>query len=147
MHHVGKLPKVSSEIQNAFLEIWVESKVLPLRVGDRPALARALRLLMPGNYQGPSLTLYRGANWNERRWHRYQFCWSTKLDVARKFAERRRSTGEGAVVLRTVASARAVLLIRPAEGWYDEGEVVIDPFALGVVEVVERLKSNVEVSK
>src|SRR4051812_11199636 len=102
---------------------------------------------MPGNYQGPSLTLYRGANWNERRCHRYQFCWSTEIDVARKFAEPWTTTSVGAVVLRTAAPAQAVLLIRSAEGWYDEAEVVVDPFALGVVEVVERLQGDITYPK
>ena len=40
MKNVGKLQKVSPDVQNAFPDIWVDLKVLPLRVGDRPTLAR-----------------------------------------------------------------------------------------------------------
>ena len=90
---------------------------------------------------------FSGCQLDERRWHRYPFCWSTEIDVARNFAEQWTDTSVGAVVLRTAAPAQAVLLIRSAEGWYDEGEVVVDPFALGVVEVVERLQGDVTYPK
>jgi hypothetical protein len=67
MAKVAKLPRVSSEIQDAFVGIWVESKMLPLRVGHRPIMAAALRVLMPGGRLGSPLMLYRGANIHERR--------------------------------------------------------------------------------
>lgn len=49
---VARLPGVSAEIQQAFIPIWVEHKMLPLTVGDRRVLADALQVLLPGNYAG-----------------------------------------------------------------------------------------------
>jgi hypothetical protein len=42
-------------------------------------------------------------------------------------------------VLKTVVPPDAVLLTRQPEDYYDEGEVVVDPFRLGRVDVVERI--------
>jgi hypothetical protein len=39
-----ELERVSPEIEDAFISIWVESKMLPLRVGNRPVLVKALRV-------------------------------------------------------------------------------------------------------
>lgn len=41
MQRVAKFDRVSPAIQNAFVSIWIESKMLPLRVGNRPVLAKA----------------------------------------------------------------------------------------------------------
>jgi hypothetical protein len=149
MAMVGKLPSVSAEIQCAFLPIWIESKHLALRVGHRPTMASALRVLLPGNYQGPPLRLYRGTGSRERQCHRYGFSWTTDVAVARDFAERwarplrpifpEQLPIHGGVILQTVVSPDAVLLIREPEDYYDEGEVVVDPYRLGKVEVAERL--------
>jgi hypothetical protein len=46
MAKVAKLPQVSPEIQRAFIPIWVEHKMLPLRIGHRPTTAAALRVLI-----------------------------------------------------------------------------------------------------
>lgn len=162
MRRVGKLPAISDAIRAAFLNVWVESKRLPLRVGNRRVLADALRLLMPGGYAGAPLRLYRGANWQERRRHRYGFSWTQQRETAHGFAEHwahmppvayplvakygldpkeiARHWGGGGVVLETVAPAEAVLLVREKEGYYDEEEVVVDPFSLGPITVAERLR-------
>ena len=62
MLKVARLEKVSQEIQQAFVPIWVEHKMLPLKVGERSVPAKALRVLMPAGYSGAPLRLYRGAN-------------------------------------------------------------------------------------
>jgi len=146
MAKVAKLQRVSADIQYAFVNIWVESKTLPARVGHRPIMAAALRVLMPGQHSGQPSTLYRGANTSERRLRIYRFSWTTDIATAREFAEPYShpdlSQMDGAfqgVVLKTVAPPEAVLLIRQPEDYYDEGEVVVDPFRLGKVEVVERI--------
>jgi hypothetical protein len=140
---IGKLPAVSPEIRRAFLSVWVEHKMLPLHVGDRRVLARALRLLLPSNYGGAPQELYRGAAWRERCYRRYGFSWTTDLNIARNFAKNwQHDVGwknDGGVVLRTIAAPDAVLLIREPEDYYDEGEVVVDPFRLGPIKVAERL--------
>ena len=43
------------------------------------------------------------------------------------------------VILKTIAPPEAMLLIRQPEDYYDEGEVVVDPFRLGKIRLVERL--------
>jgi hypothetical protein len=141
MVKIAELPAVSHDIQKAFLPIWIEHKMLPLRVGDRPVLAKALRVLMPCDYGGPPLTLYRGTGGNERRRHLYGFSWTMDQTIARGFAERWAQPDlqiEG-VVLRAVVLAKAILLIREPEDYYDEGEVVVDPYRIDEVDIVERL--------
>jgi hypothetical protein len=152
---IAKLPRVSAEIRKAFVPIWVEHKMLPLRVGGRRVLADALRVLLPGGYSGPPLTVYRGTNNHERRRRVYGFSWTTDVAVARRFAEKwakplpavGTSPRDQGVVLQTSVPREAVLLIRkPGDyyirnpgNYYDEGEVVVDPFRLGRIKVVERL--------
>jgi hypothetical protein len=123
---IAGLPSVSPEIQDNFLSVWIETKRLPFHVGNRRVVANALRVLMPGGYDGPALTLYRGADAGERQ--RPGFSWTTDIEIARRFADWcSRGPFEDGVVLRTVARPEAILLVREVEGHYDEGEVVVDP--------------------
>jgi hypothetical protein len=147
MRRIARLDSVSPDVQAAFIPIWVESKMLALRVGNRPVLAKALRVLLPGAAITTPLTLYRGAGAHERRRRLYGFSWTTDAAVARTFAEHwarpirppYSGPAPAGVILRTVAPPEAVLLMRQPEDYYDEGEVVVDPFRLGKVTVVERL--------
>jgi hypothetical protein len=116
--------------------------------GDRPLVANALRVLLLGGYSGPPLTVYRGTSNTERRRRLYGF--SIDVAVARRFAEPYAwpppsvgtSRPDQGVVLQTSAPREAVLLIRKRGDYYDEGEVVVDPFRLGRIEVVERLPAG-----
>jgi len=75
----------------------------------------------------------------EHRWRRYSFSWSTDITIAGAFAHKRYETGLDCALLSTVAPPSAILLkLESSPGYYDEGEVIVDPFALGKVEVVER---------
>ena len=139
MTKVGKLPAVGRDIQEALLSVWVERKNLALDVGNRRVLLNALRRLMPCDYKGPALTLYRGTRGGERRRHIYGFSWSTDLVTARKFTERWVQGETGAIVLQATVSADAILLVRNPEDYYDEGEVVVDPFRIGKVKLLERI--------
>jgi hypothetical protein len=40
-----------------------------------------------------------------------------------------------------VAPPEAILLIRQPQDYYDEGEVVVDPFRLGQIKLVERFRA------
>jgi hypothetical protein len=140
MLRVSRLKGVSPEIRSAFLEIWVESKALPFKVGHRRTLVDALRILIPATYDGPPLTLYRGASAGERRRRIYGFSWTTRFDIAREhFAVQRQTWDGGSIVLETVAPSDAILLVREDENYYDEGEVVVDPFKLSRIRILERL--------
>jgi len=142
MRGVGRLSGVDQAIRHVFLHVWIESKTLARRVGDKRALAAALRVLMPGNYRGPALRLFRGAQADEQRCRLYGFSWTTDFQTAHDFATERQRFPSGGIVLETTAPPEAVLLVREAEGYYDEGEVVVDPYKLGRAAVRERLPST-----
>jgi hypothetical protein len=153
MTSIARLQSVTPEVKEAFVGVWVERKMLPLSVGNRRVLADALRILLPCGYSGSPLVLYRGACEGERRRRLYGFSWTTEVGVARKFTEHWAQAQamadaslklDGGVILKTTAAAEAVLLIREPCDYYDEGEVVVDPFRLGRVELVERLRSKEE---
>lgn len=144
MRKVARLEKVSARIQKAFIAVWVEHKGLSSAVGDRRICAAGLRVLLPKGYK-KSITLYRGDNARKRRIH--GFSWTSNIETARIFAKKNMIPpvgdllphGLGGVVLRTVAPACAILLIREHEDYYEEDEVVVDPYQLSKVEIIERL--------
>ena len=140
--NVAKLAGVTEEVQSAFLWIRVESKHLPLDIGNRRVCADGLRVLMPAEYLGPPLTLYRGTIAQERRHRRYGFSWTLDVAVARKFASKwtQEALSSEGIVLKTLARPEAILLVRQPVNYFDEGEVVVDPFQLDKVDVVERLR-------
>lgn len=140
MFLVGKLPAVNDDIRAAFLPIWIESKMLPRFVGSRTVLARALRLLLPchGAVTGP-MVLYRGAQARERKRRSYGFSWTRSPVLARDFGAPWQRLEDGGVVLQTIAPPESILLIRDDPEYYDESEVVVDPFKLGKVKVREWL--------
>ena len=150
MRGVARLQAVDRVIQQAFLNVWIESKHLALRIGDRPTFARAARKLFPRDYAGPPLRLYRGTHWRERRSRLYGFSWSTQREIAQRFADQHSEAATqlaaspyhteppdhlAGIVLTTVAPPEAILLQREEEGYYDEGEVVVDPFRLGAIDI------------
>ena len=139
MRCIARLPAVSPEIRAAFLSIWIESKHMPLAVGHRPTMVRALRILMPAIPLPEPLRLFRGTSASERRRRLYGFSWSTQREIAERFAQQASLGSGGAVLLETLAPIGSVHLRREDEGYYDEGEVVVNPYALGRIEVVARL--------
>jgi hypothetical protein len=104
-------------------------------------MAARLRVLMPANYSGPPLTLYRGASqprapapslWfllDHRCCHCPQVCGELRASRAQLG---RRSAADAGV-------AEAILLVREPEDYFEEGEVVVDPYRLGKVRLLERL--------
>jgi hypothetical protein len=142
MRRIGRLGPVSEDIRAAFLTPWIEHKMWSLKIGNRRVLADALHVLMPPSADQGSLKLYRGAGWRERRGPAYGFSWTQRREIAASFADhwRQDADGGGGVILETIAPSEAILLIREAEDYYDEGEVVVDPFRLGAVSVAERLR-------
>jgi hypothetical protein len=47
--------------------------------------------------------------------------------------------GRRAVILSTIAPAESILLRREREEYFDEGEVVVDPYRLGRVSIALRV--------
>ena len=103
-------------------------------------MARALKVLLPTSNATKPIRLYR-ATAQERRRRLYGFSWTQELDIARNFAKRRAGFCEagGGVVLETIAPANAIMLIREKEGYYEEGEVIVDPYNLRSIRCIERL--------
>jgi hypothetical protein len=132
MTRIARLPAVSAEIQNVWIGIWVEHKSVPRAVGDRRLLARALRRLMPCDYRGERVLLYKGTTQGERRRCIYGFSWTRDLEIARNFARRHAEASDklraagmengcaSGVVLETMAPSGAILLFRDDEDNYDE---------------------------
>lgn len=139
---IARLPSVSDDIREAFLPVWIETKMLPLRVGNCRVMADALRVLLPSYKASAPLHIFRGAGARERRHRLYGFSWTTHQDVARKFAEHWAQLPPGGVVLETMAPPEAILFVRDDPEYYDEGEVVVDPFCLNKIDCVERLKPS-----
>jgi hypothetical protein len=153
------ITEVTPDIQQAFLQIWVETKMLNLRVDDNRALCRALRILLPP-YKGEALRLYRGAGALERRRAAYGISWTSNLSMAEQFAESYRVMNAGSVVLATVAPPGAIIsaveypppmteeetaeLGLPPTAkiveWHEEAEYLVDRRMLGPVSVLRRYR-------
>ena len=139
MKKFARLETVPPEIQAAFLDVWIEHKHLPLMIGDRPTTARALRLLLPRADVREPIRLYRGTSRNERRRRLYGFSWTKDVAIAERFAALYdHEQLSGGVVLQTVAPSEAILLVREREDYYDEDEVVVDPYRLGSISALVR---------
>lgn len=139
---VAKLPTVAPAAQDRFVHLWLSTKELPRRVGDPKTLVAGLRKLFPRPIVPEPMLVYRGAEQSELR-RRKGFSWTVRIEKAREFAQRFHDWEKGGVVLETIAPPEAILLVcgNPDPEYYDEGEVIVDPFLLGAIRVVERHRS------
>jgi hypothetical protein len=60
---VRQVRAVKPEIQITFRDVWIKSKVLPLKVGNHRVLCNAARVLLPP-YRGSAIRLFRGTTAN-----------------------------------------------------------------------------------
>jgi hypothetical protein len=136
-----EVSEVSPDVRSAFLSIWIQTKMLPLSVGDHQALCTALRVLLPP-YPGPPLRLFRGTSADERRRRTYGISWTSDLEIADNFAQERRCWNGGSVLLETVAPPEAIICaISQASGnLYEESEFAVDRRQLRTVKVLRRYK-------
>jgi hypothetical protein len=147
LRRLARVRAVSQSIKVAFAEAWTTRDLACRNIHDRQAAAAGIRMLMPG-YGGPPLPLYRGTIEEPGRRRAPGFSWTTSLDAARGFAGRHRAVAaDGSrpaeldgVVLRTIAPPEAVLLFCDSSNGSAGREVVVDPFRLGEITVVERLR-------
>lgn len=151
LNTIIRLGSVPENIRSQFFSIWIESNGLPLRLGCRRKLAKALPILLPKS-TGPKreLKVFRGTQLREHCLSKFGFSWTTDFEIARRFAKSRyysgkdRTTKDDGVILSVLAPIEAILLVRDdpehrLDGYYDEAEVIIDPFKLPEVEIVERI--------
>lgn len=136
----ARLPSVSTDMQDAFLDHWIaDGDVMRGAQGsDDLVLIGALRVLLPP-YSGPTMTLYRGDSaWNRRR-RTYGMSWSASPQVADEFATNRpfpRSFQGGSVLLRAEAPPEAIICAPGVDN--GEEEYLVDRRRLGRVEVLAR---------
>jgi hypothetical protein len=138
-----KISEVTPEIQDAFLQVWVQTKMLAGRVDNNRMLCRVLRVLMPA-YKGEALRLFRGASVGERRRAAYGVSWTSNLSAAEDFAESYRVWPGGSVVLETVASPEAIISAVEYPAPMTEAEKVELPPNVKVVEYHEEREYLVE---
>ncbi len=99
--------------------------------GD-PILFEAMKKRLPP-YAGTEHTLYRGEAWDRYERRVYGMSWTTDIEVARMFAERRDPAG---VVLILVASAEMIIAGPTAHSKHlQEQEYLVDPSAIQSVRV------------
>ena len=155
---VREVRAVSPQIRSAFQAVWIESKMLPLHVGNHRALCNAARLLLP-KYSGPPVRLFRGAGAAERRRRIYGLSWSADIDCATRFADGRRVWDGGSVLFETLAASEAIIckITYPPpltqkeikalkrkypritiDEFHEEQEYLVDRRYLNVVKVVRR---------
>ena len=137
MLRIGRQERAPEPIQHAFLAIWIETKMMALSVGHRPTLAKALRVLLPpGEQVDRPLTLYRGAGYREHARRIYGFSWTRSIDIAKQFASHWNGE-DGSVVLRATVPPAAILHARAKSDHYDEDEVIVDPYKIGRISLVD----------
>lgn len=138
MKRVARLQSVSPDIQNAFVNVWVEHKHLPLEVGEPRVVVEALRVLLPKPRRvAPRVRLFRGAGGRERRLRVRGFSWTRSRKVAETFAKANESLDEGGVVFETIVKLSAILYVRKdIANYYEETEYIVDPYRLNEVEIV-----------
>lgn len=99
-----------------------------------PMLLSALKALLP-KYSGPGVVLYRGEDAVRSRAGAIGMSWTTRIETAQMFAQRRDPPG---VVLRLDASPE-MIVCGPTDHsrWLGEHEYIIDTSKMGLVTVVE----------
>jgi hypothetical protein len=149
LRQVARLKRMRPEIQQAFLTVWVESKMLSFRsLAPRLTMLKALRVLMPRTRCTAPVRLFRGASACEYKRRAYGFSWSTERAVAEKFAQDYRLRDGGSVLLETIAPPKAVLHVRErTEGYFDEGECIVDAERLARVKLITRYEHQAPVQQ
>ncbi|MDR3473096.1 MAG: hypothetical protein P4M09_15660 [Devosia sp.] len=136
MRRIGQLASVADDIRAAFAEIWLLHRTLPLEVGNRAVLARALTVLLPAAAPAGPARVFRGTSPEELHDRSFGFSWVTDVEVARGQAAALQRSGGAGIVLEAIAPAEAMLFVY-AGGAAGEAEIVVDPFRLGPVKATE----------
>jgi len=118
--------------QAAVHTLWtVNGGHLRRKIQDDHLIACVLKKSLPG-YQGNGLFLYRGECQFLYEKNKIGFCWSSKIDVAKKFARGLNAIESGGVLLRAFAPPEAILA-EPNDhstNQMEEFEYTCDPWKL-----------------
>jgi hypothetical protein len=138
----ARLPEIPADTRQHMAWRWCkDGDSIRDQVNSDLVLIAGLRALLP-HYTGPGLMLWRGDSWFNRRRRTYGMSWTSKRDVAERFAAGpyRTFTG-GSVILEASVPAAAIIcdLDRHlSANMRGEREFLIDRRRLGRVHVVER---------
>jgi hypothetical protein len=142
LRRISGLTSVTPEVSRAFEIIWRSQKTIALRVGHRPTVAKALRVLLPQSHDPiDPVRLYRGTNRSEFFHRIFGFSWTTDLEIAKNFATSNKLLGQG-VVLETMAPPGSIFRVFDNDGFFDENEVLVDPFKLAKVRIIPPSKND-----
>jgi hypothetical protein len=109
-------------------------------IRDDLLLITLLRVIMP-RYTGPSVRLFRGDSfWNRRR-RTYGLSWSKDPEIAHSFADGIWRTFKGGSCLLETRAPRSAIISAPGliDNRYEESEFLVDRRQLRQVDVLERL--------
>jgi len=130
----------SEEMRNEFALFWIENgDSIRNAVQNDLDLIEFLKVFLP-RYEGPSITLYRGDSFFNRRRRTYGMSWTSSESIAESFAVRYGQTHTaGAVLLGTDCPASAIIWSAQQSGDpFEEQEFLVDRRRLGSVSVVKR---------
>lgn len=110
-------------------------------VEDDPLLLETLWVWLP-RYLGGELQLYRGENIDRWEHKSIGWAWTTRLNVAERFASGLNAVGGGGVILRAVAPVHAIIAGPSAHSrWLGEDEHTVDTRRLnGLIVEMQRFR-------
>ncbi|WP_254877436.1 hypothetical protein [Cronobacter sakazakii] len=128
---------ITPALQKAFHTKWIESgHFIRSQIKDDKAVAQLLSKLMP-KYDGEGLTVFRGEN--EHRFNSGQigFCWTSKREVAERFARGLNACQSQGLLLQAYAPPKAIFSGPNEHSHYlGESEVTVDPALLENIQII-----------
>lgn len=130
--------QVTLEIQEAFHLLWIEKgHFLREKMDDDKKLVELLKKLLP-IYSGEGMVLYRGENIQRYQANKIGFCWTTDIDVARKFASGLNAYKSGGFLLcAEVESSKILAGLHPHSIYLGESEMTVNPFHIKNIKILE----------
>lgn len=138
----NSLYKVTPELQEAFHSLWIEKgHFLREKIDDDKKLVELLKKLLPA-YNGNSMVLYRGENLQRYESNKIGFCWTTDINVARKFASGLNAYKSGGVLLCAEIEPLGILAgLHPHSCYLEESEITVNPFNIKNIKILESFSS------
>jgi hypothetical protein len=107
--YIDQYPPSASFDKTAIHMLWtVNGGHLRNKIRDDELILRVLKRTMPG-YQGDGLTLFRGECTFLYEQKKIGFCWSSDIEVAKKFAQGLNALESGGVLLEAYVPPEAIL--------------------------------------
>lgn len=130
-----------NEAREFYHQFWTTSGFnIRRKVDDDILLAEMLRKMLPP-YSGCSMQLFRGEGGNNWDLNKIGFCWSSDINIAKKFAcGVNCDNGSGGILLSCFVSAEAIISGPSAHSHHlGESEYTVDPHMLTDILALERI--------